>query len=86
MVTMVNMPIMAKEVTVVNSKGPLDMEDVMTVTEIANKLKVSVNTVGRWCAEGRFPHAYKAGRPWRVPRTDVETYLLALTENRLKEA
>lgn len=69
-----------------SEKGPFDLEDIMTVPEIAKKLKVSVNTISRWCNEGRFPHAYKAGRPWRVPRADVEAYLLALTENRLKEA
>ena len=67
----------------VELKKPLDLEDVMTVSEIAVKLRVNSNTVLRWCKDGKFPNAYRAGKPWRVPKRDVDEYLLTLT-NTLK--
>ena len=47
------------------------MDEILTVPEIAEYLKVSRTTVWRWCNEGRLP-AFKMGRIWRVRRSEFE--------------
>lgn len=32
----------------------------------------SVSTLRDWCTKGRFPHAYKLGRTWMVPRCCID--------------
>lgn len=51
--------------------GGLNMDEILTVQEVAKYLKVSRSTVWRWCNEGRLL-AFKAGHGWRVHRTAVE--------------
>lgn len=65
--------------------SPLDLEDVMKISEIAKKVMVGGNTVTRWCSKGYFPNAFRVGSSWRIPRTDVENYILQLTEKEKKE-
>lgn len=65
--------------------SPLDLEDVMKISEIAKKVMVSDGTVIRWCNNGYFPNAFRVGRSWRIPRIDVENYILQLTEKEQKE-
>ena len=43
--------------------------EVLTVTEVANYLRVSRVTVWRWCKDGTIP-ACRVGRNWRIPRDD----------------
>lgn len=47
------------------------MDEILTVQEVADYLKVSRTTVWRWCNQGRL-HAFKAGHGWRVHRRTVE--------------
>lgn len=47
------------------------MDEILTVEEVANYLKLSRATVWRWCQEGRLS-AFKLGRGWRVHRSEVE--------------
>ena len=47
------------------------MDTILTVPEVAQYLKVSRTTVWRWCNEGKLS-AFKAGRGWRVHRSEVE--------------
>ena len=47
------------------------MDEIMTVQEVAQYLKVSRSTVWRWCNQGKLP-AFKAGRGWRVRRVEVD--------------
>jgi len=47
------------------------MDDIFTVQEVANYLKVSRSTVWRWCNQGRMS-AFKAGHSWRVHRSELE--------------
>ena len=47
------------------------MDEILTVQEVANYLKVSRSTVWRWCNQGRLM-AFKAGHGWRVHRSEVE--------------
>jgi excisionase family DNA binding protein len=51
-----------------------DMMEFLTVEEIANTLKVSVQTVRNWIKTGKLP-ALKVGRQWRVRKEDFEKYL-----------
>lgn len=47
------------------------MDEILTVQEVANYLKVSRSTVWRWCNVGKL-RAFKAGHGWRVHRSEVE--------------
>lgn len=47
------------------------MDEILTVREIAEYLKVSRTTVWRWCNEGHLP-AFKIGQSWRVHRSQIE--------------
>lgn len=47
------------------------MDIILTVPEVAEYLKVSRTTVWRWCNAGKLS-AFKAGRGWRVHRSEVE--------------
>jgi excisionase family DNA binding protein len=47
------------------------MDEILTVQEVADYLKVSRTTVWRWCNEGKLS-AFKVGRGWRIHRLEVE--------------
>lgn len=47
------------------------MNEILTVQEVADYLRLSRTTVWRWCNEGKLP-AFKVGRGWRVSRSEVE--------------
>lgn len=47
------------------------MDEILTVQEVANYLKMSRSTIWRWCNKGTLP-AFKVGRSWRIRRIIVE--------------
>jgi excisionase family DNA binding protein len=47
------------------------MDEILTVQEVAQYLKVSRSTVWRWCNQRKLP-AFKIGHHWRVHRSVVE--------------
>jgi len=47
------------------------MEEVFTVKEVSEFLRISRTTIWRWCNEGKL-RAFKAGRGWRIPRSSLE--------------
>jgi len=47
------------------------MDEILTVREIAEYLKLSRTTIWRWCQEGKL-RAFKVGRGWRIHRSEVE--------------
>jgi len=47
------------------------MDEILTVQEVADYLKLSRTTVWRWCNEGKL-RAFKVGRGWRIRRAEVE--------------
>ena len=55
------------------------MDDILTVQEVADYLKVSRTTVWRWCNEGKLA-AFKIGRGWRVHRTELQRFISAPPE------
>ena len=46
----------------------------LTPAEIARELRVSVQTVNKWCRAGQLL-ASRAGRSWRVKRSDLDAFL-----------
>jgi excisionase family DNA binding protein len=48
----------------------------LTVTEVADYLRVSETTIWRWCSTGRLP-AFRVGRGWRVQRSELEQHIKA---------
>lgn len=57
---------------------------VWTVSAVASEAGISEARVRKLLREGRFPNAFKLGRPWLVPDADVRAYL-AHPDMRLKD-
>ncbi|MGQ9547311.1 MAG: helix-turn-helix domain-containing protein [Roseiflexus sp.] len=49
--------------------------DMLTVGEVAAVLRVHPRSVQRWAQQGRFA-VVRAGRTYRIPRTDVLRWML----------
>lgn len=49
--------------------------DLLTVSEVATLLRVHPRSVQRWAQQGRFA-VVRAGRTYRIPRTDVLRWML----------
>jgi len=47
------------------------MEEILTVQEVAEYLRLSRATIWRWCNEGKL-QAFKVGRGWRIHRSEVQ--------------
>ena len=66
------------------------MDEILTVREVAEYLKLSRTTIWRWCHEGKL-QAFKVGRGWRIHRSEIEkitglnAYSLGEPEQRMKE-
>ena len=50
-----------------------EMDEVLTVDEVAGYLRVHPMTVQRWCRTGDLPAA-KIGRAYRIKRRDLEEF------------
>jgi len=50
------------------------MEELFTVLEVAEQLKVRQRTVKRWLLSGQL-RGLKAGRKWRVKPSAIEAFL-----------
>ena len=50
------------------------MEELLTVKEISEKLKVDPRTVRRWINEKKLP-AVKLGNLWRIEQSDLNDFL-----------
>jgi excisionase family DNA binding protein len=48
--------------------------ELMTVEEVAAKLRVSTKTIRRWCADGQIK-ALRVGRQWRVTQDALDKFL-----------
>ena len=44
--------------------------ELLTVKEVADYLRVSRVTAWRWCQQGLLP-AFRIGRSWRIPRDEL---------------
>ncbi len=52
------------------------MDELLTVDEVANYLRVSRSTVWRWCQAKKVP-AFKIGREWRISGPVLEELMAA---------
>ena len=63
------------------------MDEILTVREVAEYLKLSRTTIWRWCLEGKLK-AFKVGRGWRIHQSEMEKIVgqnLGAMENNLVE-
>ena len=49
-------------------------EDILTIKEVAEYLKVTERTLYRLAQEGRIP-AFKVGASWRFKRADIDAWI-----------
>ena len=56
------------------------MDEILTVREVAEYLKLSRTTIWRWCLEGKLK-AFKVGRGWRIHRSEIEKITEQNTHN-----
>lgn len=50
-----------------------DDEEFYTTAELATRLKVSVQTIVKWCKTGKLK-AIKIGRSWRVTKKELQNF------------
>ncbi|MFQ5613215.1 MAG: helix-turn-helix domain-containing protein [Anaerolineae bacterium] len=50
--------------------------EMLTPDEVADYLKVPIQTIWRWCRKGTLP-AVKIGKYWRVPREELDDFIEA---------
>ena len=55
-------------------------DDIMTVKELADYLKIAEKTAYRFAAEGKVP-GFKVGSAWRFKKTDVDAWIRKQTDN-----
>ena len=51
-------------------------DEILTVQEVAERLKVSQATVWRWCQSGKLP-AFRVGQQWRIREADLAALIKA---------
>lgn len=56
-------------------------EEMLTPEEVAEYLKVPIQTIWRWCRQGTLP-AVKIGKYWRVPREKLDAFIEAELQER----
>ena len=63
-----------KSVSGASEAGQESMPDMLTISEVAEYLKLHELTVRRLAREGELP-AFKVGRQWRIKRDLLETWI-----------
>jgi excisionase family DNA binding protein len=65
----------------------MDIEELLTIPEVEEKLKVNGSTVRRWIQQGKI-RAFKFGRTYRIPKDEFEKFVkqsLVHTDNTQRE-
>jgi len=62
----------------VNNISPLEFR---TIQEVADYLRVSRNTVWRWCVSGEL-EGIKVGRNWRISQLALEKFMKQTKQRR----
>ena len=52
----------------------MERDEMLTPKEVAEYLKVPIETIWRWCREGTLP-AVKIGKYWRVPADQLAVFI-----------
>ncbi len=58
-------------------------EVLLTQTQVAEHLGLSLVTIGRWLRSGRLP-GIKVGREWRIRESDLDAWISARPMPRVK--
>jgi excisionase family DNA binding protein len=53
---------------------PTQSDELLTIAEVADYLKLSKRTAWRWCKSGHLP-AVKVGHQWRVAQSDLVNFV-----------
>jgi len=65
-------------------------DNLLSTTQVAEILHVSVVTVNKYILKGRFPGAYKldpeSKSMWLIPQTDVDAFLELQKQSQIKPA
>lgn len=59
-------------------------DDIMTVRELADYLKIAEKTAYRFALEGKVP-AFKVGSAWRFRKSEINRWIAQQEKNGLKE-
>lgn len=51
----------------------MNLDELLTISEIEEKLKVNGSTIRRWIQQGKI-RAYRFGRNYRIPKTEFERF------------
>ena len=62
----------------------MTINEMLTTMEVAELLRVSEQTVRRWCADGTLP-ALKLGRRWRVSRGRLDELIQTQIQGRMEQ-
>lgn len=54
-------------------------DEILTVKELADYLKIAEKTAYRFVAEGKIP-AFKVGSAWRFKKDDIDTWIKRQSE------
>ncbi len=63
------------------AKGTTIPEDILTIREVADYLKVTERTLYRLVKDGELP-AFKVGNSWRFRREDISAWIGTQTTSR----
>ena len=62
----------------------VELQEIMTIEEVAGYLRIPVSTVYRLAQQGRIP-ANKVGRQWRFSRRALERRIVKTLESSIPE-
>ena len=62
------------QILLADSLRSMSSENLLTVAELAQQLRVSKNTAYSLCRDGHIA-AIKVGRQWRIPQASLDKYL-----------
>lgn len=57
--------------------------DILTVKELADYLKIAEKTAYRFAAEGKVP-GFKVGNAWRFRKTEIDRWIAAQEQTNIK--
>ncbi len=57
----------------------MEKDELLTPEDVAEYLKVPVETIWRWCRNGDIP-AIKIGKYWRIPEAELSDFIKANTK------
>lgn len=66
------------------ARGQAVPEDILTIREVADYLKVTERTLYRLVQDGKLP-AFKVGNSWRFRRADIDAWIGVQTTARRDE-